>query len=82
MIYLSFRRSSLEDIDLYKICLSDEEFKYMLYNDNIVYLEKLENYISDNGKDLKFIASISDDGEKFKDLGFAHFYYKGDNEYT
>lgn len=82
MMRFSFRRASINDIDFYTECFQNEEFQYMLYHNEPLNINRLEHYIIDNGKDLKFIGSIKDDDGCLKDVGFAHFYYKEENAYT
>ena len=77
-----FRRSSLSDIGFYAECFCNDEFQYMLYRNDPVNVDRLERYIIDNGKDLKFVGSVKDEQGTLKDIGFAHFYYKEENAYT
>lgn len=78
----SIRRASIKDIDFYTECFRNQEFQYMLYHNAPLNINRLEHYITNNGKDLKFIGSINDGNGFLKDVGFAHFYYKEINAYT
>lgn len=82
MMCFSFRRTSIKDIDFYTECFRNEEFQYMLYYNNPVNINRMEHYLVDNGKDLKFIGYIKGENGCQKEVGFAHFYYKEDNSYT
>lgn len=82
MMQFAFRRTSSADIDFYKECFCNEEFRYMLYCNEPINENRLERYVMNNGKDMKFICSIKDEYDNLKDIGFAHFYYKEENAYS
>lgn len=53
----------------------------MLYGDCPLKLSQLDNYISKNNKDYKFVILL-EKGAKIITIGFVHFYYNFDNQYT
>ncbi len=78
----SFRYSSIKDINFYTECFENEEFQYMLYHNEPLNINRIEHYVLDNGKDLKFVGSVEDKNGVLTDVGFAHFYYKEEGAYT
>jgi len=69
---LQIRKTSKEDINFYKLCLENDEFRWNLYgNDNVVNWDK---FLSEEDKHLKFVISKVEN-EITEDVAFAHFYY-------
>lgn len=79
---LIFRPTSLADIELYMECFSNEEFQTMMYYNNPLKFCHLNEYISQNQKDFKFIVEIYNKKSKPIKIGFAHLYYKDETIYT
>ena len=77
-----FRKTSFEDIVLYRKCFIDEEFRYMLYCRNAINPDCLERYVAENGTDLKFVGALEMADGALCDIGFAHFYHKDNGAYT
>ena len=78
----SFRYSSIRDINFYTECFRNEEFQYMLYHNEPLSINRIEHYVLNNGKDIKFVGSVEGGNGALKDVGFAHFYYKEEGVYT
>lgn len=72
------RKPSPIDIGLYSQCFSDSEFMLMVYPGERI---NINNYISTNSTDLKYVISAFFE-RGFTDIGFAHFYYERESEYT
>lgn len=71
----------MSDIAFYAECFRNDEFHYMLYKNDPINIHRLDSYVKQNDRDLKFVGSIVNNNE-LVDIGFAHFYYKGENAYT
>jgi len=74
----AIRNTSIEDIAFYRHCFDNAEFKYYLYgNDNV----NLDKYLLAEEPHLKFVISKVN-FEASEHIGFCHFYYhKALNEY-
>jgi RimJ/RimL family protein N-acetyltransferase len=53
----------------------------MLYGDCPLRLSQLDDYISKNNKDYKFVILLEKDAGIIT-IGFVHFYHNFDNQYT
>jgi RimJ/RimL family protein N-acetyltransferase len=66
------RNTSAKDIDFYKHCLDNSEFRWNLYGkDNAVNWDK---FLSNEEKSFKFVISKIETN-KVEDVAFCHFYY-------
>lgn len=75
MIFLTFKKTTIEDEDIYKACFENDEFAKMLYYPNGV---DIKTYIAESAVDYKFVVLYQE--EK---IGFIHFYYNSLlNKYT
>ncbi|MDR2652511.1 MAG: hypothetical protein LBC68_09410 [Prevotellaceae bacterium] len=64
------RNTSANDINLYKQCIEDNEFRWNLYGNNVVKIEECTLY---KGQHKKFIVSKKGNGI-IEDIGFCDFY--------
>lgn len=78
-MFFQFRLATTSDLPLYKHCFANDEFHYMLYNRKPINIDRYVNHGKD---DFVFICSIKNTQDSFVDFGFAHFYYKEENNYS
>lgn len=77
----SFRETSISDTAFYAECFRNDEFRYMIYKNEPIDTNRLDSYVRQKDKDLKFVGSVVNKNE-LTDIGFAHFYYNEENTYT
>jgi len=68
---LKIRNTLAKDIEFYRHCLDNTEFKYYLYgNDNV----NLDEYLLAEEPDMKFVI-LREKFDTSEYVGFCHFYY-------
>lgn len=75
---VAIRKTNVDDLPFYRLCFSNEEFYYMIYNYEPFNIEK---YVFDDGVNLRYVCAVQNENGLFRDVGFAHFYYVDDCTY-